>query len=125
MQVAENEKEINVESVILKMRRSRMGIIQTASQLQFCWKTIAFALKGRHGKEKYNVSKSILGAPGQLDCSFLQRSSGNQMTSGLQAKSLSNLSIRKRSSIDSDSERERKLARRYGNAYNLKQFFSE
>ncbi|VDK42522.1 unnamed protein product [Anisakis simplex] len=43
--INENVTSIDMEELVVKMRRYRMGLIQTPQQLQFCWRTIAEALK--------------------------------------------------------------------------------
>lgn len=39
-------KSVDLVELILRLRRSRMGLIQTSQQLQFCWRSVATALLG-------------------------------------------------------------------------------
>lgn len=106
-----------------------MGLIQTPQQLQFCWKTIADALRQGVVTKKMICDKKfddkfrrdLLAVPnnhinGELDeVPHLERSQANQMTTDLHSKSCSDLStFRKRASTDSyETDKETKLARRY------------
>lgn len=108
-----------------------MGLIQTPQQLQFCWKTIADALRqgvvtknmkcderkfvnDKFGKNLLAVSNSHIN--GELDeVPHFERSQANQMTTDLHSKSCSDLSaLRKRTSTDSyETDKETKHAKRY------------
>lgn len=117
-----------MEELVVKMRRHRMGLIQTPQQLQFCWKTIAEALKMQRDSERSSKANEpskaidprptcIIANTGRGDGPpHLERSAANQMTSGQHAKSLTDISgtIRKRSSGEQcESEEDAKYARRF------------
>ncbi|VDM45879.1 unnamed protein product [Toxocara canis] len=125
--IDEKVTNIDVEDLVVKMRRHRMGLIQTPQQLQFCWKTIAEALKMQRDSEcsskSIESSKSIDRRPTCIVANAtrgdgppqLERSAANQMTSGQHAKSLTDISgaVRKRSSGEQfESEEDAKYARR-------------
>ncbi|VIO97389.1 Uncharacterized protein BM_BM11159 [Brugia malayi] len=124
--VEQNVKEIDVTSLVVEMRRSRMGLIQTPQQLQFCWKTIADALRqGVITKNEENFvndkfGRDLLTVPnnhinGEVDeMPHLERSQANQMTTDLHSKSCSDFSsLRKRASTDScETDKETKHSKR-------------
>ena len=120
-QVERSVKDIDVTELILRLRRSRMGLVQTSQQLQFCWKSIAEALRGV-GKgdchcdatvpaewPKYQPRKEGENPP-------LMRSVANQMTSGGLAKSTSDLSSYRKRSVGEPLEKDEdvKHSRRFG-----------
>ncbi|CAG9538764.1 unnamed protein product [Cercopithifilaria johnstoni] len=126
--VEQNVKKIDITNLVVEMRRSRMGLIQTPQQLQFCWKTIADAL--RQGVVIKNVKcdeklddkfgRDLLAVPnnhinGELgEVPHLERSQANQMTTDLHSKSCNDLStVRKRASTDCyETDKETKHAKR-------------
>uniref|UniRef100_A0A915PLY7 protein-tyrosine-phosphatase n=1 Tax=Setaria digitata TaxID=48799 RepID=A0A915PLY7_9BILA len=128
--VEQNMKKIDVTNLVVQMRKSRMGLIQTPQQLQFCWKTIVDALRqgvitknmklddGKFVNDKWGrnllaVSNSHIN--GEVDeVPHFERSQANQMTTDLHSKSCSDLSVfRKRASTDSyETNKETKQARR-------------
>ncbi|VDK78749.1 unnamed protein product [Litomosoides sigmodontis] len=125
--VEQNVKKINIPNLVVEMRKSRMGLIQTPQQLQFCWKTIADAFrqgvvaKSMICDKKFDdkLRRNLLAVPnnhinGELDeVPHLERSQANQMTTDLHSKSCSDLStFRKRASTDSyETDKETKHAR--------------
>uniref|UniRef100_A0A0M3IKQ7 protein-tyrosine-phosphatase n=1 Tax=Ascaris lumbricoides TaxID=6252 RepID=A0A0M3IKQ7_ASCLU len=126
--IDEKVESIDMEELVVKMRRHRMGLIQTPQQLQFCWKTIAEALKMQRDSERSSKANEpskaidprptcIIANTGRGDGPpHLERSAANQMTSGQHAKSLTDISgtIRKRSSGEQcESEEDAKYARRF------------
>uniref|UniRef100_A0A0R3RTS7 protein-tyrosine-phosphatase n=1 Tax=Elaeophora elaphi TaxID=1147741 RepID=A0A0R3RTS7_9BILA len=126
--VEQNVTKIDIRNLVVEMRRSRMGLIQTPQQLQFCWKTIADALrqgvvtKNMKYDEEFDdkFDRNLLSLPnnhinGERDkVPHLERSQANQMTTDLHSKSCSDLSpLRKRASTDSyDTDKETKHAKR-------------
>ncbi|MFH4974529.1 hypothetical protein AB6A40_001238 [Gnathostoma spinigerum] len=121
--IEEKVSNVDVEQLVVKMRRYRMGLIQTPQQLQFCWKTIVDALLAREQTEKMPktleteecapISNNVL-VSGKPNGPHLNRSAGNQMTTGEKTKSLVDIpSFRKRSKEDGlGNEDDIKYARR-------------
>lgn len=122
--ISEKVSNVDLEDLVVKMRRNRMGLIQTPQQLQFCWKSIADALRSntnntdKQGTPEEEAKVPNANAPeivdsGKVEVPHLERSAANQMTSGLHAKSLTDLStIRKRSSGEAfETEEDAKHAR--------------
>lgn len=123
-------EKVDVVNVVVEMRKSRMGLIQTPQQLQFCWKTIADALRRGCVKKRMKMDsdstaedramENLLAVPnshinGESDeMPHLERSQANQMTTNLHAKSCSDLSVtRKRASTESsENEKDAKQAKR-------------
>lgn len=131
--IDEKVPSVDIEELVVKMRKSRMGLIQTPQQLQFCWKSIADALRSTETEAKSSNSSNdapkvvdarptgIVGS-GRGDGPHLERSAANQMTSGQHAKSLTDLSsIRKRSSGEAfETDEDAKYARRDSGENGLK-----
>lgn len=134
--------EINVIDLVIEMRKSRRGLIQTPMQLQFCWKTVADALREKHaandptpssngnklinndiskesGDKSFEIMNNIkssleLSPPDEPRPGPLLRSQANQMTSGQLAKSCGDIAgVRKRSSTEvTETEKDAKQAKR-------------
>uniref|UniRef100_A0A8R1XX34 protein-tyrosine-phosphatase n=1 Tax=Onchocerca volvulus TaxID=6282 RepID=A0A8R1XX34_ONCVO len=128
--IEQNVEKIDVTNLVVEMRKSRMGLIQTPQQLQFCWKTIADALRQgvitkdvKYDERKFvnnKFGRDLLTVPnnhinGEVDeVPHLERSQANQMTTDLHSKSCGDLlAFRKRASTDSyETDKETKHARR-------------
>lgn len=107
-----------------------MGLIQTPQQLQFCWKTIADALrqgivKDMKCDEKFDdkFGRNLLAVPnnrinGEHEAPHFERSQANQMTTDLHSKSCNDLStLRKRVSTDYyEMDKETKHVKRYSSS---------
>ncbi|CAJ0958275.1 unnamed protein product, partial [Mesorhabditis belari] len=50
--------DVDPEALIVELRKSRMGLIQTAQQLRFCWKAIVDRLKALKEARKQNTDES-------------------------------------------------------------------
>ncbi|VDN03615.1 unnamed protein product [Thelazia callipaeda] len=122
--VEQNVEKIDVIDMIVEMRKSRMGLIQTPQQLQFCWKTIVDAIKQElFSKKKSYVEKSV---NGNIEKNLFSASTNcvsqkvedfviqkNEIPIDSHANLCGDSSARKRTSADaSDLEKEAKQARR-------------
>ncbi|KAM3721503.1 Tyrosine-protein phosphatase non-receptor type [Dirofilaria immitis] len=115
--IEQDVKTIDVRNLIVEMRKSRMGLIQTPQQLQFCWKTITDVLRQgivtknlkcieekfankKYGRNRLAVLSNHIND--EVDeVPHLERSQANQMTTDLHSKSCGDLSVlRKRASTD-------------------------
>ncbi|MCP9260877.1 Tyrosine-protein phosphatase non-receptor type 1 [Dirofilaria immitis] len=128
--IEQDVKTIDVRNLIVEMRKSRMGLIQTPQQLQFCWKTITDVLRQgivtknlkcieekfankKYGRNRLAVLSNHIND--EVDeVPHLERSQANQMTTDLHSKSCGDLSVlRKRASTDCyEMDKEIKHARR-------------
>lgn len=127
--VEEKVKKIDIAKLIVEMRRSRMGLIQTPQQLQFCWKTIADVLREgliskvmkiederttvnrKNGRDFSIISNNHIHCE-ENETSHLERSQTNDVLD-LHAKSCNDLLNLKRPFMDSsEAGKEAKLLKR-------------